>query len=77
MIIFSAQAKCWKEHTLQDAELCLLSKALRGLEGSASNHRGQHKSESSLLLCGLGDAGSPNLCDWICRGVLDSPSLQM
>lgn len=57
MIIFSATKQ--KEHTLQDAELCLLTKTLRGLEDSDLKHRGKHKSETALLLCGLGDAGSP------------------
>lgn len=58
------QAKCWKERTLQDAEPCLLIKGLRGLEGSASGHRGQHTSEPSLPLCALRAAGSPILCSW-------------
>lgn len=71
----SHQTRCWKEHTLQDAELRLLAKASRGMGGSASKHRSQHKTESSFLLCGLGDAASPILCDWICRDVVDSPSL--
>lgn len=73
--VLNHQAKCWKEHTLQDAELHLLIKGLRNWKAQATEASIQvslHYVVSEVQVL-----PSPVTGSWIYRDTLNSPSLQL